>query len=66
MRVYVLKYDMILASGKTEEGKEQFFTDKGDFIKEYLRLKEAWYCVNLTAYRAVTMQEFDVDALLNF
>jgi hypothetical protein len=63
--VYILNYTVVMTNGKSED-KTQFFTDKVEFIKEYLRLKDAWYCYNLTPLKAESIKALNLDSALDF
>jgi hypothetical protein len=56
--LYFIKYDH-----KTliyEENK------KAEFLRRYLSLKDAWYCVNLETYKATNVEEINLNQVLDF
>ncbi|GAB6253629.1 hypothetical protein BCSAG_49470 [Bacillus cereus] len=66
-KIYIIKFNMILANGSIDKDtKTKYFEDKGDFIKEYLKLKNAWYALDLKAYKVDKVTEFDIDSILDF
>ncbi|KEK23905.1 hypothetical protein [Bacillus gaemokensis] len=66
-KVYIIKFQMILPNGSIDkETKTKYFEDKGEFIKEYLKLKKAWYTLDLTVYKVDKVTEFDIDSILDF
>jgi hypothetical protein len=76
-KLYIIKYKHIMSGTRTynstpivsnDEAREHYFTEseKGDFIKKYLELKEAWYCYDLKTYVTESIKEIDIDSILNF
>lgn len=42
---------------------KHFYTDKGDFVKSYLELKDQWFVSDLRVFRAEA-EEFELEEML--
>lgn len=66
-RVYVLEHTIMTVSGNTIQEPSIIYYDysqRQQFIEEYIRRKDAWYTVSIKAYYA-DLQEINVEDILN-
>jgi hypothetical protein len=65
-RVYVLVHTMMSVNGKTLDPITLYydFSQRQQFIDDYLRRKDEWYTVEIKAYYA-DLKEIKVEDMLN-
>lgn len=66
--IYIITFTHIgIKESDEDDGTRRHYfpeSKKGDFIKEYLRLREEWYATDLRVFRA-RPEEINIDDILN-
>lgn len=64
--IYIITYTFVQVGAMDYEHRRYYFTqsEKGEFIKKYLSLKDKWYATDIRVFKAQA-EEINIDDILN-